>query len=355
MLKPFLKYAVRRGVALFLTVVVAVYIVILIANLGGYVDEMIKSDIYLKISDSVRNNPAYKNYSPEQIKKVIDELARIEIERMGFDKPFIYRSFIYLWNGLTLNLGRSYRLVSNSGSSNVRTILLERIPVTMLLFTTANLILFFVSLFVGLVLSRHYGSLFDKIVVYLSPLSSIPAWFYGIFLILIFASLLRILPYGGLVDIPPPENSFNYFLSMLVHLILPVGSYLLAYSFIGIYNRRTYFLIFSNENYVEMAKAKGLPPRVIERKYILRPTLPAIVTDFALMLISCWMGSIVTERVFSWPGLGTLFYQAISLSDAPVIIGEVVIYAYLLAITVFVLDLVYAILDPRIRLGKGER
>ena len=83
----------------------------------------------------------------------------------------------------------------------------------------------------------------------------------------------------------------------------------------------------------------------------MKPTLPPIITDLSLTLISSWMGAVITERVFNWPGLGTLLYMAAIMLDSPVIIGSVVIYAYLLAVTVFVLDIVYAIVDPRVRLG----
>ena len=81
-----------------------------------------------------------------------------------------------------------------------------------------------------------------------------------------------------------------------------------------------------------MAKAKGLPSGAIERRYILRPTLPPIITSFAFALISLWSGAIILETVFSWPGLGRLLFQAVGLFDTPVIIGSVVIYAYLLAL-----------------------
>lgn len=347
----FMKYVAKRGIALFIVVIIAVYITVLIANMGGYVDEIVKSETYLQISLQVRENPAYEHLNASAKKELINQLFEQEIKRLGLDKPFIYRSFTYLKDAITLRLGGAQHLISDSGSRNVRNIILERLPATVLLFTTTNLILFFLALFVGLYLSRHYGSKLDKAVLSLSPLSSVPGWFYGIFLILIFASLLRILPYGGLVDAPPPPTTLGYALSVMRHMILPVASWLIGYSFIEIYVRRTFFLIFSSEDYVDMAKAKGLPPRLIERRYILRPTLPPIITDFALMLISSWMGAIITERVFNWPGIGSLFYQAASMFDSPVIIGEVVIYAYLLAITIFVLDIVYALVDPRIRMG----
>jgi peptide/nickel transport system permease protein len=103
-----------------------------------------------------------------------------------------------------------------------------------------------------------------------------------------------------------------------------------------------------------MAKAKGLPERDVERRYILRPTLPTIVTAFALLMITLWTGAIILETTFNWPGLGQALYQAIGLFDSPVIIGSTVIYAYLLALTVFFLDFIYALVDPRVRVAIDD-
>jgi peptide/nickel transport system permease protein len=181
-------------------------------------------------------------------------------------------------------------VISDSGSRSVRNIILERLPATLILMASANLILFFLSVFFALVLSRHYGSIVDKMVITLSPTSAAPAWFYGLFLILIFAAVLGVLPFGGMVKAPPPEDKLEYALSLGKHLILPVSAWLVSGIFSGIYSWRTFFLIFSSEDYVEMAKAKGLSSREIERRYILRPTLPNIITSFMLMLITLWAG-----------------------------------------------------------------
>ncbi|MDI9619308.1 MAG: ABC transporter permease [Candidatus Nezhaarchaeota archaeon] len=348
----FARYAAKRGAVLFVVVVLAVYATILIANMGGYVDEMVKSQVMASVSQSVAQNPQYKMLPYEEKMKIINSLYEAELRRLGLDQSFYVRSFIYLGSALTMDLGRAQYMTSDSGSTIVRVIITERLPASILLFTSVNLMLFFIALFGGLALSHRYGSKMDKVVVSLSPLSSIPGWFYGIFLILIFAAWLRILPYGGMVDAPPPKDAFAYALSVLKHMALPAMSWLIAYSVIQTYVKRTFFLMFSSEDYVEMAKAKGLPPKLVERRYILRPTLPPIVTDLALTLISSWMGAIVTERVFNWPGIGSLFYEAIGFLDSPVIVGIVVIYAYLLAVTVLILDLVYMIVDPRIRM-KG--
>lgn len=103
-----------------------------------------------------------------------------------------------------------------------------------------------------------------------------------------------------------------------------------------------------------MAKAKGLTSRDIERRYILRPTLPTIITSFALLVIGSWLGAPILETIFSWPGLGRALFQAVGLFDTPVIVAEVVVFSYLLAITVFVLEFVYALVDPRVKIGGGE-
>jgi len=350
----FMRHMLKRGILILFSAMVAVYATVLIANMGGYVDQIIKSEIYMTVSQSVRQNPAFRYLNETQYKKLVEEIYNNELRRLGFDKPFIYRSFNYWKDALTLDLGRALFLSSESGSRSVRLIIAERLPHTILLFTTMNIILFFIGLVGGLALSRKYGSVLDRVVTMLVPLSSLPGWFYGIFMILIFASFFGILPYGGMVDVPPPSDKFEYALSVLKHMVLPILSWLIAYSFFYIYSRRTFFLMFSSEDHVDFAKAKGLPESIIQRRYVLRTVLPYIITDFSLMLISSWMGAIVTETVFSWPGIGSLLYAATNALDGPVIVGLVVIYAYLLAITNFILESLYGILDPRIRTEGGE-
>ncbi len=345
------KYTGLRLVTLFVTIVISMYLTILIANMGGAVDEILRGEIRERIAVSVSVNPAYRDYTPEERSKFIDERVALEEERLGLNRPFALRSMAFLRNALTLNLGRSLNMTSDSGSKQVRLIILERLPSTLLLFGVANLTLFFSSVFIALGLSRRYGSLWDKIILVLTPTSAAPPWFYGIFLILIFAAVLKVLPFGGMVDAPPPDNWFDYALSVLEHMILPSLALILASIFLSIYNWRTFFLIYSSEDYVEMAKAKGLNARDIERRYILRPTLPTIITSFALLLIGLWTGAIITETIFNWPGLGRTFFRAIGLYDTPVIVGLTIIYAYLLAITVFLLDIIYALVDPRVKVG----
>jgi len=348
------RFTALRLVTMAFTVTIGIYLTILIANMGGYVDVMMRSEVEDRVAQSILVNKAYANLSLEARQKLIDERIASEVNRLGLNQPFAIRSFHYLTNALTLNLGRSINMTSDNGSKQVRLILLERLPATLLLTGTSELLLFFGSILIALTLSRKYGSWLDKLSIALSPTSAAPPWFYGIFMILIFAAVFRILPFGGLVDSPPPTNKIDYALSILKHLILPGTSVILSSVFISIYNWRTFFLIFSSEDYVEVAKAKGLLPRDIERRYILRPTLPTIITNFALLVITLWTGFTITETVFLWPGLGITIYRAIGLYDTPVIVGSTIIYAYLLAITVLMLDFIYALVDPRVKVGGGR-
>jgi peptide/nickel transport system permease protein len=349
-----MQYSLLRLITLFVTVVIGVYLTIMIANMGGFVDNIMRGEIRERVTMQVVMSPANKNLDPDERDKLVIKEIALEEKRMGLDQPVAVRTFRYLSNALTLNLGRAINMTSDSGSKTVRLIILERLPATLLLMGTANLFLFFFALFFALSLSRQYGSIWDKLSVGLSPTSAVPAWFYGIFFILIFAAVLKILPFGGMVSAPPPENTFDYALSVLKHMILPASSLIISSLFLSIYNWRTFFLIYSSEDYVDMAKAKGLTSRDIERKYILRPTLPTIITNFALLLIGLWTGAIITETVFLWPGLGRTQYRAIGLYDVPVIVGTTIIYAYLLAFTVFLLDFLYALVDPRVKIGGSN-
>ncbi len=349
------RYLVVRAILLFFTVVVAVYITVLIANMGGHMDQIRRDQIKFDIAQAVYADPANVGVPSAELRRMVDERAELQYRRMGLDRPFIARSFDYLFTALSLRLGRSEYLTSDAGSREVQRILAERLMPTLVLLGTAGLLVFFLAIFISLSLSRRYGSIADRTVIALAPTSAAPGWFYGIFLILLFAAVLRVMPWGGMVAAPPPREPLAYALSLLRHLTLPVTAIVLGAIFGGIYNWRTFFLIYSSEDYVELARAKGLGSRAIQNRYILRPTLPTIITQFMLSVITMWMGAIVLETVFNWPGLGRLYLNAVNLGDTPIIVGVVVIYGYLLAGTVLLLDFIYALVDPRIRVTGGNR
>ena len=349
------RFSLLRMVALVITVAVAVWLTCVIANMGGALDDVKRAQIQFEVSVSVYENPANVGIPTSVLEEAVKEIVEGRIRTLGLDRPFILRSFVYTRDAMRLTLGRAEFLTSDSGSRVVRNILLERLPSTLMLFATAELLLFFLALGTALFLSRRYGSFLDRVIVALAPTSAAPGWFYGIFLILIFAAGLQVLPWGGFVDIPPPSTTGAYALNVMKHMVLPLAAIVISAVFISIYSWRTFFLIYSSEDYVELARAKGLSSREIERRYILRPTLPTIITVFLLMIITMWTGQIVLEQVFRWPGLGRLYFQAISIGDTPIVVGTVVIMGYLLAATVFMLDFIYAIVDPRVRVGVGGK
>jgi len=350
--KRLARYTVVRVLTLFCTMAVGIYLAILIANMGGYVDVIIEGGIREAVGMEASNTQAVMLMSREDRQAWIDDKVNAQMVARGMDRPFMIRSFEHLYGAMTLDLGRAQSLSSDSGSKEVSRIILERLPITMVLFTTGSVIVFFLALFGALFLSRRYGSAIDRFVVAMAPTSTAPAWFYGLFLILIFASILRILPFGGMLGSSIPETKLMYALTVLKHMILPLTAWVISRIFLTLYTWRTFFLIHSEEDYVELAKAKGLRNQSLERRYILRPTLPAVITAFTFILITSWQGAIITETVFGWPGLGSLYMAAIRVFDTPVIIGTVVVFAYLLAFTVFFLDIVYALIDPRVKLGK---
>lgn len=351
-------YALMRALSLFITVAIAVYLTILIANMGGYVDEIMRGLIEENISGMLRGG-WLKDVPIEDRPRLIEEGRQAMYEEKGLNEPFLLRTFIWLKNGMTFNLGEASVMASRRygiDSNLVRDILLDNLPNTLLLFATANLLLFFVSVWVALVISHKHGGWLDVLTVTLSPLSSAPSWFYGVVLIFVFAAQMRWLPFGGMYGTDPVENAANGpVLTILKHMILPVGAIFLGSFFQSVYAWRTFFLIYSHDDYVEMARARGLPRRIIDTQYLLRPALPSLLTNFSFLLISSWSGSVLLELVFDWPGLGLIFFNAIMLFDTPVIVGFTIVYAYMIAMTVLILDIAYAVLDPRVKIDLSGR
>ncbi len=157
-LKQFGRYLGMRGVALLVTVTVGVYITILIANMGGYVDKIRAASIEENFAQASRNAPELKGRDAAARREWIENRVAIETKRLGLDKPFIVRSFVYLSSAMTLNLGRSESLTSDSGSADVRRIILERLPITLVLFGTASVLTFFINVLSALFLSRRCSS-----------------------------------------------------------------------------------------------------------------------------------------------------------------------------------------------------
>jgi len=356
------KYTLVKGVMLFFTVAVAIYITILIANLGGYMDEIFKGQIALSIAGMVQGG-WLDDVPQEEHDALIEQTVWQMEEEMGLHDPFILRTFRWLIHGLTLNLGDAYlsnffRGIFRGANQSIQTLVLERLPYTLLLVGVSNFLFFFASVFIALFLSRRYGGFLDRISIILASLMSAPSWIFGILIIVVLAGEWQILDFPKTIDMQYADYSPEFFRLLLSQMVMPVMAIFLSVIFTGIFTWRTFFLIYSGEDYVEMARAQGLSNRVIERRYILRPSMPYVITSFAMMMIILWEGSIALEVLFNWPGIGSLFYQTVTHfnpTSTQLIVAIVVVFAYLLAITVFLLDIIYAIIDPRVRVESNQK
>jgi len=350
------RYIIGRLVTLFCMVVVSVFLTTLVANMGGYVDEVIRADTTYALGMAMQNDPYAKTLTPEQRVQLLEDRVNAALEAQGINQPFLWRTARWVWRALTLDWGRARAqpiLYASRVSSEVYVYILDCLPRTLLFFGAANLLLFFVSIAVALTLTRTRSGWLDRLIIALSPLSSAPAWVYGMLLTVVAIQIpsLRFVTAG--LNAWPTEFKWSYVFLVLRHLLLPTLSIFLSKFFQSIFAWRTFFILHYDEDYVTLAKAKGLKWRKLERDYILRPSLPAVLTNFALLLISLWQEVIILEYFFNVEGIGRLFIRALALHDTPMILAMVVTFAYLLALTIFFLDIVYALVDPRVRIG-GE-
>jgi peptide/nickel transport system permease protein len=327
-------YLIRRSLTLLMTLAVGVYLAVMVANLGGYVDEITRANISEGLNAQSRGG-WLKDATPEEKAQIFEETRLQMEEAAGLYDPFLLRCLRWTFAALTFQW---------AGPE-----IWDALPYTLLLFSVAVVVLLIASLAMSLALSTRYGSKLDRLMVSLSPLSAAPSWVHGIILIVIFAAILNWLPYGGVYDIEMPEDRLGYFLMVARHLVLPVGAIFLSAFFTLVYTWRTYFLIHSQEDYVDVARAKGLPDRIIEQRYILRPALPFVITNFALMVLAFWQTALVLEVYFDWPGIGRLYVSAVGMRSYQqnMVMSLMTLFAYLMAVSFFLLDLMYLLLDPR--------
>ncbi|MCJ7701652.1 MAG: ABC transporter permease subunit, partial [Anaerolineales bacterium] len=355
----FSRYTVKKVVTLFATVVIGLFITILIANMGGYVDQIFEGMIAEQMM-AYGFGEAARQIPEEEREEHLAEIQWQLEDAMGLHDPFMLRTLRWLVYGLTLNFGESYLNyffggVLQGADTTVRGMVFKHLPYTLTLIGFSNLLLFITSVSFALYLSRKYGTWMDRICAALASLSSAPSWIFGIILIVILSGELAILPFPKVIDLQYAEFSPSFIRLMLSQMVMPVMAIFFSVFFQGVYAWRTFFLIYSQEDYVEMARAMGLSARRIERLYILKPTFPYVITNFAMLMITIWESSIALEVLFYWPGIGPLFLNAANSYRTSLIVAIVVVFAYLLAVTVFILDFVYAIVDPRVRLGDGDQ
>ncbi len=395
------RHLAKRAVFLAITFVIAIYATVVIANGGGRIDQILRSQIAAELHQTLSRNRAYLLLPPEEQAAQFNTTYNLTIAARGLNQPFIEKSFTYTIDALQFKLGNALQLTSTDGSTSVGAIIFERLPRSLVLFTTANIVAAALGIWLGLWMARKAMSPFDRGMTILSVTTFVvPPWVYGILFILVFGFELQLFPIGGLLSTPPPAPApliqafppviagglvfagwilkghiptkyrmiayalgiagvgvaiywlllpYDYFKDIEYHMILPAAA--VAFSVFGSwsYTTRNLVLQVMDEDFVFAARAKGLKEGDVLSKYVLRAASPPIITSLALTLAAAWTGAIITETVFNFPGLGLLFYNAIVVFDAPVVIGLTTIYALLLVVTVFLLDLTYSLMDPRIR------
>ncbi|MBN2146853.1 MAG: ABC transporter permease subunit [Anaerolineales bacterium] len=349
------SYTTVRVFTLILMVVISVYLTILVANLGGFLDEVLRANIDENIGMMLLGGWLKDVTDEDERNQTIEQTRAAMIEASGLNEPFLLRCLQWLWKGLTLDWGKArvYVIFQRVPTAEVKYVILDHLPRTLLVFGSANILLFFVSLGLALGISRKYGSWQDKLVTALAPLAAAPSWVYG--LIISGFSIQLFNTWHSSFDQWPPGFQLSHLSFYFKHMYPAVLAIFISKLFQSIYAWRTLFLIHSSEDYVEIAKAKGMPGKLLQRRYILRPVLPNVLTTFALMIVGLWQEVIILETVFSVAGVGHLFRDALGFNDIRTIVGLVVTFAYMLAITMFLLEIAYALVDPRVRIGGESR
>ncbi len=354
------RYTAVRLLTLASMVVISVLLTTFIANMGGYVDEVVKADIALQVGMMIRNDPRAKGLSADDHLKLLRDTMYAVEEAQGLHQPFLLRTIRWVTRALTLNWGESKLpriLVAGKYTFEVHAYVQERLPRTLLLFGSANLLFFCTSIIAALALTHTHGGWLNRLIILLSPFSTAPPWVYGILLtVLAFQFPGKIMRLAtARFDAWPTAVGWAAIPLVLQHMLLPALSIFMSKFLQSVFTWRTFFLLHYDEDYVSLAKAKGVPLRLLERRYILRPTLPSVLTNFALLLASLWQEVIILEHFFNVEGVGRLFTMALNRNDIPLLLALVVTFAYLLATTVFILDIAYALVDPRITTSSDTR
>lgn len=350
------RYLVTRVATLVLAVVAAVYLTIIIANFGGYVDTIIASRIeeqvgFMLLGGWLSDLPADERFAVAE-----ETIAQMQ-DAAGLNDPFLLRSARWLGDGLTLNWGeperaRIYR--ADAVGMSVAELIADNMARSLFVFGTANLFVFGVSILIALGLNRRHGGVLDRLFILLSPISAAPAWVYGVILSVVLLRVFGFSP-GGTFDSMPENLQWAQLQVLGRHLLLPFLAIVLAGLFQTVFVWRSYFQVYTHDDSVTMAYARGLPKRRVDRNYILRPALPALLTSFALLVAVLWQELIALEYFFNVDGIGALFVSALTLLDTPMIVAIVTVFAYLVALTVLILDMCYVLVDPRVRVGSQKQ
>lgn len=273
------------------------------------------------------------NITPE----AIEQLKSI----YGLDKPLYIQFFSWIYSILQLDFGISF-----SSGEKVKEEILSRIPITLTINIVSMILIFIISLYFGIKSAMKKNSIFDRFTNQLSLLSfSMPSFYLALVLVLVFSIKFELFPIAGLHSVPN-DGSLNYYLDFAWHLTLPI--FIIVFGGIGsliLYIRALTIEILKSD-YIFFARARGLDNKKILRYYILPNLYPPVITLLGLSLPGIIGGSVILETIFSIDGMGLLFYQSALSHDYPVIMGILIIGAFLTLIGNMFADLILLKLNP---------
>lgn len=344
------RYFASRGLILFGVLIATLFVTVLLV--GSNMDSILKKGVAIQVrSEIIENKKLVSGFAnTDELNKYISDQIEKRSKSLGLDAPWYSPSRIGLamYKILTLDFGRSAFLTSDSGSTAVNDIILEKLPRTILLFTTSTIIVSIIGIFVGAASGSKIGSITDKITSSFAIISSsFPVWWIGLIMIFTFAFSYNVFPARATPLIPASDP--GYITSLLYHMTLPIITIVLIGFGTWAYLVRNFMVGIMQEDFIFVKKAIGLKHRKIIFGSALKNAAPPIVTILALSLSGSLGGAIITEAVFDWPGMGRLYFEAITLMDLPVIIGATYVLTAFFLASIFVSDLLYGYLDPRIR------
>lgn len=269
-----------------------------------------------------------------------EDIAALE-SRMGLDRPIYIQYFKWLGRMFQGDLGYSYR-TSNPVIKDIG----ERVVPTLTLTLTVLVVAVIAGVTLGVLAACKPYSIWDTLASGLSFIgSSMPGFFIALVLVYIFSVKLGWLPTGGMYS----SVSSTEFGDLAKHMILPTISMAMAQAGSYIRQTRSAMLEVIGEEYIKMARAKGMRERVVLYIHALKNAILPIVTAIGMSVPSLVGGSIIIEQIFGWPGMGTLMTMSVTYRDYPVIMGMTMYITVAVLATNLIMDLLYAVLDPRIR------
>ena len=270
-----------------------------------------------------------------------EDIARLE-RAFGLDQPFHLQYLSWFGRLLGGDWGHSY-----ASSQPVLAMIGERLPNTLTLMGTVYIVTLLIAIPIGVATATRQYSRFDHLVTGGTFLAySMPPFWLGLLLIVLFGLQLRWLPLGGMTV--PGATTFDL-VDRIRHLVLPVTTLALFGTAHYVRYLRASMLETIGQDYLRTARAKGLGERIVILRHALRNASIPLVTVAALDLPELFVGALVTEQIFGWPGMGRLFWDAATRADYPVLMGILMVSATLIVLANLAADVVYAYLDPRIR------